>query len=290
MDGIFLIDKESGCTSRDVVDEIMRKTEMVKVGHTGTLDPLATGVLVVCVGKCTKLVSHLTSSNKKYEAEITLGIDTDSNDITGTIIKEEKVDLTDEQIVEAVNSIKGEYEQEVPIYSAVKVKGKKLYEYARAKEYVELPIRTVNIIDIEIISPLVRKDDKIIFSISCTVSKGTYIRALARDIAKRLNTIGIMSKLRRLTQGCFDISECKKIDDIRISDMKTVKETLREHHVVEVDDILKKAILNGKIIDNIYNRDEILFIDSEDNVLALYKGYEKDKTKIKPYVMIGGIK
>jgi len=290
MDGIFLIDKETGCTSRDVVDEIIRKTENTKVGHTGTLDPLATGVLVVCVGKATKLVDHLTSSNKKYEAEITLGIETDSHDITGNVIKEEVINLSDEEIINTVLSMKGEYEQEVPIYSAVKVKGKKLYEYARAKENVELPVRTVNILDIEIISPIIREDDKAIFSISCTVSKGTYIRALARDIAAKLNTVGLMSKLRRLTQGYFDISECKKTDDTRICDIKSIGESLRGYHVIIVDEILKKAILNGKIIDNIYDREEILFKDSDDNVLALYKTYEKDNTKIKPHVMIGGIK
>ena len=290
MDGIFLIDKESGCTSRDVVDEIVRKTENTKVGHTGTLDPLATGVLVVCVGKATKLVNHLTSSNKKYEAEITLGIETDSHDITGSVIREEKVELSDEEIIEVVNNMKGEYEQEVPIYSAVKVKGKKLYEYARAKENVVLPVRKVNIIEIEVISPIKRVNNKIIFSLSCTVSKGTYIRALARDIAKKLHTVGLMSKLRRLTQGYFDISECKKIDDIRICDVKPIRESLREHYEIEVDDELKKAILNGKIIDNIYDKEEVLFIDSEENVLALYKIYEKDNTRMKPYVMIGGIK
>ena len=126
MDGIFLIDKDKGCTSRDVVNEIIKKVETKKVGHTGTLDPLATGVLVVCVGKATKLVDMLTSEEKEYIAEITLGIETDSLDITGNILKEEQVNITKEEIIKVLNNFKGEYDQEVPAYSAIKINGKKL--------------------------------------------------------------------------------------------------------------------------------------------------------------------
>jgi len=290
MNGIFLIDKEPGCTSRDVVNEIMRKTETVKVGHTGTLDPLASGVLIVCVGRATKLVQHLTAADKRYLAEITLGIATDTLDSTGETIREENVDVTDDAIIMAVNSMLGEYEQEVPIYSAIKVKGKKLYEYARAKENVDLPRRMVNIMEIKIASPINRENGRIVFSIECKVSKGTYIRSLVRDIASKLNTIGIMSNLRRLTQGRFTIDECKKIDDISLSDIKPIQYCLKGVYTVCATGILKKEILNGKIIKNIYDSEKVLFIDDEDNVLALYYIYEKDTSMLKPYVMIGGIK
>ena len=289
MNGAFFIDKEKNCTSRDVVNEIIKKVETNKVGHTGTLDPLATGVLVVCVGKATKLVSLLTCDNKTYEAEITLGIKTDTYDTEGTVLEEESTFVTKEQIIEVLNSFIGEYEQEVPIYSAVKVNGKKLYEYARNNEYVELPKRLVRVDNIELISDIDIINNKQVFSIRCSVSKGTYIRALINDIATKLNTIGIMSNLRRIKLGNISIDSCKTIDELSLNDLVSVKDLLKEYNMVKVDDELKKDILNGKIIDNIYNTDMVVFIDNEDKVLALYKKYDKDDTKIKPEIMLGGI-
>lgn len=290
MNGVFLVDKEAGVTSRDVVNEIIKKTETNKVGHTGTLDPLATGVLAVCVGRATKLVDYLTNADKTYIAEITLGIETDTLDLEGSVLKEEIPMLTDEKIFQAVMSMKGKYEQEVPIYSAIKVNGKKLYEYAREGIAVELPKREVEIYDISVVSPIVRENNKIVFSVECSVSKGTYIRSLVRDIAYKLNTIGIMSKLRRIKQGNFLIEDCKEIDDIRLADMVSINELLKGSNMLTVDDILKKDILNGKIISNIYGQDEIVFVDQEGLVLAIYKTYDKDSTKLKPYIMIGGLK
>lgn len=290
MNGVFLVDKEAGVTSRDVVNEIIKKTETNKVGHTGTLDPLATGVLAICVGRATKLVDYLTNADKTYIAEITLGIETDTLDLEGSVLKEEIPMLTDENIFQAVMSMKGKYEQEVPIYSAIKVNGKKLYEYAREGIAVELPKREVEIYDISVVSPIVRENNKIVFSVECSVSKGTYIRSLVRDIAYKLNTIGIMSKLRRIKQGNFLIEDCKEIDDIRIADMVSINELLKGSNMLTVDDILKKDILNGKIISNIYGQDEIVFVDQEGLALAIYKTYDKDSTKLKPYIMIGGLK
>ena len=290
MNGVFLVDKEAGVTSRDVVNEIIKKTETNKVRHTGTLDPLATGVLAVCVGRATKLVDYLTNADKTYIAEITLGIETDTLDLEGSVLKEEIPMITDENIFQAVMSMKGKYEQEVPIYSAIKVNGKKLYEYAREGIAVELPKREVEIYDISVVSPVVRENNKIVFSVECSVSKGTYIRSLVRDIAYKLNTIGIMSKLRRIKQGNFLIEDCKEIDDIRLADMVSINELLKGSNMLTVDDILKKDILNGKIISNIYGQDEIVFVDQEGLVLAIYKTYDKDSTKLKPYIMIGGLK
>ncbi len=290
MNGAFFIDKDIDCTSRDVVNEIIKKVETKQVGHTGTLDPLATGVLVVCVGRATKLVNILTCENKTYEAEITLGIETDTYDITGNIISEMDCNYSYDEICGVLNSYVGEYEQEVPIYSAVKVNGKKLYEYARNNEYVELPKRVVKINDIELISNIRKIDNKQVFSIRVSVSKGTYIRSLVNDIAHSLNTIGVMSSLRRVKLGNVIIDNCKKIDDIKLNDIVSVKELLKDFKNVVVDDILKKDILNGKIIDNKYGVDKVVFVDHEDNVLALYKVYDKDNSKIKPEVMLGGIR
>ena len=290
MDGVFLVDKEKWVTSRDVVNEIIKKTENNKVGHTGTLDPIATGVLVICVGKATKLVNYLTASNKSYIAEVILGIETNTLDLEGDIIKEEIVTATDEEILNAVLAMKGKYEQEVPNYSAVKVNGRKLYEYAREGIPIKLPKREVEIFDIKLLGPIKRENNNIIFFFFFIVSKGTYIRSLIRDIAHKLNTVGIMSNLRRIKQGNFTIDDCKSIDDIRIADMIGIKEILKDSYMVTASDILKKDILNGKIIDNIYGRDEVVFIDSNDLVLAIYRTYDKDTTKLKPHIMIGGLK
>lgn len=289
MDGIFLIDKDKGCTSRDVVNEIIKKVETKKVGHTGTLDPLATGVLVVCVGKATKLVDMLTSEEKEYIAEITLGIETDCLDITGNILKEEQVNITKEEIIKVLNNFKGEYDQEVPAYSAIKINGKKLYEYAREGIDIELPKRNVSIKEIELVSDIKYENNRIIFSIKCLVSKGTYIRSLVRDIAHKLNTIGVMSELRRTKLGKFSINDCKLIDELKINNMLNVSEVLTDYTNIKVDESLKKDILNGKIIDNIYGSEKIVFLDEENKVLAIYKKYEKDNNKIKPYIVLGGI-
>lgn len=289
MDGIFFIDKETGCTSRDVVNEIIKKVETRKVGHTGTLDPLATGVLVVCVGKATKLVNMLTSEYKEYEAEITLGIKTDTYDITGNIIEEQIPNVTEKEIENVLSKFIGEYNQEVPIYSAVKVNGKKLYEYARNNEKVILPKRNVEIKDLKLISNITIKDNRIVFKIWTRVSKGTYIRALVNDIAHNLKTIGVMSSLRRTKLGNISVEQCNKIDDITLKSLIPVKEVLKDYPFVYVDNVLKNDILNGKIIDNIYQNEKIVFLDENDLVLAIYKIYDKDKLKMKPDIMLGGI-
>lgn len=289
MNGIFFVDKEIGCTSRDVVNEIIKKVETRKVGHTGTLDPLATGVLVVCVGKATKLVNMLTCEYKEYEAEITLGIKTDTYDITGNIIEEQIPNVTKEDIEKVLKSFIGEYNQEVPIYSAVKINGKKLYEYARNNESVILPKRRIEINDLKLISDITKKGNHIVFKIWTRVSKGTYIRSLVNDIAHNLKTIGVMSSLRRTKLGNISVAQCNKIDDITLKSLIPVKEVLKDYPFVYVDNVLKNDILNGKIIDNIYQNEKIVFLDENDLVLAIYKIYDKDKSKMKPDIMLGGI-
>lgn len=287
MNGVLLINKDEGITSRDVVNKVGKILGTKKVGHTGTLDPLATGVLVLCIGEATKLNEILTSTYKEYEAEVTLGLLTDTLDITGNILKEEIVNFAKEQIVQALNKITGKYLQEVPIYSAVKVNGKKLYEYARNNEYVELPKREVDIKEVELISDIKLENGKVIFSIRCLVSKGTYIRALVNDIATLLGTVGVMSKLKRTLQGNFNIKDCYSIKDIEENNYKliSINEVLTEFKRVKVDSELGFKIKNGAVINNEWNEKEILFVDSDDNIIALYKTYEKDNIKLKPWKM-----
>ena len=278
MNGILLIDKPKGVTSRDVVNSVVKKLNTKKVGHTGTLDPIATGVLVICVGKATKLVNYLTSTEKEYIATVELGTKTDTLDNTGNILEERVSKYSKEQIIEVLNSFKGKYEQEVPIYSAVKVNGKKLYEYARNKEEVELPKREVEIKNIELIGDISYVNNKTIFKFKCIVSKGTYIRALINDIATRLNTIGIMIDLRRTKQGKFSIDDCISIDSLELNKLISIVDVL-DCKKLELNSDIEKKVLNGNKLNNIYDTNEVLFI-KEKKAIALYEGNEELKLSI----------
>lgn len=284
-DGILIIDKPIDYTSRDIVNIVSKNLKTKKVGHTGTLDPIATGVLVICISKATKLVDYLTSTYKEYEAELILGIKTDTLDITGNILKEEKSIKSKEEIEQVLTNMIGNYYQTVPIYSAVKINGKKLYEYAREGKDVELPKREVEIKTLELLD-IKYEDDKTIVKIKTLVSKGTYIRSLIEDIATKLNTIGTMKNLRRTKQGKFDIKDCYKLEDIENNRFKliSIEDTLNDIYSIEVDDNLYKKISNGAIIDNIYNKNLILF-KKNDRIIAIYETYSKDLTKLKPSKM-----
>lgn len=278
MDGILIIDKEKDYTSRDVVYIVGKKFKTKKVGHTGTLDPLATGVLVVCVNKATKVCELLTSLDKEYIADFKLGLLTDTLDIEGNILKEEKININKEDLILVLNKIKGKYMQTVPIYSAIKVNGKKLYEYARNNTPVELPKHEVDIKEIELLE---FNGDS--FKIRTKVSKGTYIRSLGNDIAEMLNTNATMTNLRRTKQGLFDIKDAIKINDIN-EDTNLIKITDVLNYPKVIADInLEKDLLDGKILNNTFNNDIILFVDNNNNPISLYKIYDKDNTKIKPW-------
>lgn len=286
MDGIVLINKEKNCTSRDVVNQVSKILKTKKIGHTGTLDPIATGVLVLCIGKATKLVEVITSYDKEYEAEVILGIKTDTKDITGKILKEEKAIISKENIEECLKKMIGTYNQTVPIYSAVKINGKKLYEYARNNEEIELPKRKVTIKELKLISDITYEKEKTKFKIKCHVSKGTYIRSLIEDIATNLNTIGTMENLKRTKQGNFQIANANTIQDIENNKFKiySIEEILEKFYKIEMTDDLYFKIKNGSIIKNNYNHDIVAFTKN-DKVIAIYKEYSKDKTLLKPWKM-----
>lgn len=292
MDGIIVVNKEAGFTSRDMVNKVGKILCTKKIGHTGTLDPMATGVLVMCIGKCTSLVDMVTSDYKEYVAGVKLGILTDTLDITGNVIDKCDVHYSRDEIVSALSSMVGEYYQEVPKYSAVKINGKKLYEYAREGKDVDLPKRLVHIKSIKLVSDISYNDGYIDFTIKCLVSKGTYIRSLIRDIASCLGTIGVMSSLVRTKQGDFSIDDAYSISDIESGNYKLIDlgTYFKDMYKVKVDDDLKNKILNGTLVKNIYCVDQVLFVDDNDLILALYKVYDKDNSFIKPYKMFGGIK
>ncbi len=286
MDGIVLINKEKNCTSRDVVNQVSKILKTKKIGHTGTLDPIATGVLVLCIGKATKLVEVITSYDKEYEAEVILGIKTDTKDITGKILKEEKAIISKKNIEECLKKMIGTYNQTVPIYSAVKINGKKLYEYARNNEEIKLPKRKVTIKELKLISDITYEKEKTKFKIKCHVSKGTYIRSLIEDIATNLNTIGTMENLKRTKQGNFQIASANTIQDIENNKFKIypIEEILEKFYKIEMTDDLYFKIKNGSIIKNNYNHDIVAFTKN-DKVIAIYKEYSKDKTLLKPWKM-----
>lgn len=212
MDGIINVYKEKGYTSHDVVAKMRGILRMKKIGHTGTLDPEAEGVLPVCVGKATKLCDFLTDRTKTYRAVLLLGRETDTQDITGNILSETFIEATEEleeKACEAVRSFAGPYMQIPPMYSALKVNGKKLYELARAGKEVERQPRLVEILDIQ-----VEKAElpRIWILVSC--SKGTYIRTLCHDIGKKLGCGGCMESLVRIRSGSFCLEDSLKLEEI----------------------------------------------------------------------------
>ena len=278
MDGIIIINKPKNCTSHDIVRKA-KKILNEKVGHTGTLDPIAEGVLVICVGKCTKLCDYFTSNDKEYIAEFKLGYETDTLDYTGEIIKSSNLKVNEEQINEVIKNFIGKYNQVVPIYSAVKINGKKLYEYARNNIDVSLPSRVVDIKNIEVLNI----DETI--KIQCKVSKGTYIRSLIRDIGDKLGTYATMTSLIRTRQGEFSLENSYSLEDIKNNNynMITVEEIFEKYPKVFLDDKQYKKISNGVILDNIYLSEYVLFYYNN-NLVSIYKEYKKDK--LKPFIMI----
>lgn len=279
MNGIIVVNKEKGYTSRDVVNIISKIVGTKKVGHTGTLDPIAEGVLVVCVGKATKLCDYLTSDDKGYVATFDLGYETDTLDNTGEVINTSQKKVSNEDIKSVINSFKGSYSQEVPKYSAVKINGKKLYEYARSNIEVSLPKRIVNIKNIEILN--IGKS----ITIKCLVSKGTYIRSLIRDIGYELGTYATMTSLVRTRQGLFKIEDSNTLEDIKNDkyNIISIEEVFSTYKKVYLSEIEYKKISNGVILDNIYNSEYVLFY-YKDKLVSIYKKYEK--SKLKPFIMI----
>jgi len=269
MDGVIIVNKEKDYTSRDVVN-ILNKTLMTKkIGHTGTLDPMAEGVLVMCVGKALKLAELITAYDKEYVAEVTLGIQTDTLDITGTILKEVDANINKDMIVQVLKEMTKTYLQEVPSYSAVKINGKKLYEYARENIAVELPKKEVTINSLELVGDIRYENNKTIFTIKTTVSKGTYIRSLINDIAASLNTVGVMSALTRTRQGNFKIGDAFLINEIANNRYKLIgiKDLLPDYTIIKTDN---PRVLNGNPIDNTYNLDKIMFVNNNDEPIGLY--------------------
>ncbi len=267
MNGILVINKESGYTSRDVVNIISKQLNTKKVGHTGTLDPMATGVLVICIGKYTKLVDKITCYDKEYIATIKLGIKTDTLDNTGTVLeKNENTSVDTQVLMNTLDSFLGKSMQEVPKYAAVKINGKKLYEYARNGEEVNLPKREIEINEIELLK---NEGDEITFRV--VVSKGTYIRSLIRDICEKMGILGTMSSLKRTRQGLFTINSSISLQDAANFENKllTVEDLFNyPHYKLKEEEFFK--VKNGASLE-LNRSDAYLFLEYDKKIIAIYQ-------------------
>lgn len=286
MNGIIVINKPKDYTSRDIVNIVSKKLNTKKVGHTGTLDPLATGVLVLPIGRALKVSELLTSNTKEYIAEVILGYETDMLDITGAEIKRNIPSVTKEELLKVLKSYIGKYNQEVPLYSAVKVGGKKLYEYARSGTPVIPPSKEVEVYSLELISDLKHIKGAVEFTIRCEVSKGTYIRSLIRDIAYSLNTYGTMKNLIRTRQGIFTLKDAYTLKDIEENNYKllSIKECLPNIKTTVIEEPLLTKVKNGMVLDKFFKENMSLLLDKEGKEIAIY--IASGDNKVKPYKMI----
>ena len=299
MDGIFNIYKEKGFTSHDVVAIVRRTIHMKKVGHTGTLDPDAEGVLPVCVGKATKLSDVIMDGRKSYRAMLRLGITTTTEDASGEVLETKEVDFNEDRIREVVASFIGKLEQVPPMYSAVKVNGKKLYELAREGKEIERKSRTIEVYDIRIRQFL--PPDRVEIDVDC--SKGTYIRTLCSDIGKALGCGGHMAELLRTATGAFSLENAIKLDELKAlaeqekveEVMLTMEDALIDFPVVKVSEKSAKFLYNGgKIQERFFTEkpasykegDIVATYDHENNLVGLYEIKKEEDYFIKPFKML----
>ena len=265
MNGILLINKERTWTSQDVCSKIKRTLHLDKVGHTGTLDPFADGLLVLTINKGTKIGQFIEALDKTYIAKIKLGIATDTLDKDGEIIEERSIpNITKEDIKNILVGFLGKQKQIPPKYSAIKVNGKKLYEYARENIEVEIKERDIEIFELEMLD-----FDGVNITILARVSKGTYIRTLGSDIAKKLNTVGYLVELTRIRVGRYDLNNAKKIIDVTQSDIISFSDALSFLRKVKMNELWTTRVKNG------YK----LYLDVEEDIVCVY-GFDDEPIAI----------
>lgn len=291
MNGIIIINKHKGCTSHDIVYKV-KKMFNEKVGHTGTLDPMATGVLPLLIGKGTQCSKYLINHDKIYNVTLQLGEKTDTADSEGKVIETKEVKektLKKENIEKILEKFKGKQEQIPPIYSAIKVNGKKLYEYARKGQEVEIKPRKIEIYNIELLN-INEKQKQIEFQVSC--SKGTYIRSLCEDIAQRLGTVGYMLELKRIQVGNFNIKEAITIEQLEnnIDNKEFIEENFiqfeeifENKEKIELDDRKLRLFLNGVQL-TMTCKDEIYRIYSNNKFIGI--GIVKDNLLKRDVVIL----
>ncbi|MFC7061165.1 tRNA pseudouridine(55) synthase TruB [Halobacillus seohaensis] len=294
MHGILPLWKEKGFTSHDCVSKARGMLRTKKIGHTGTLDPDVEGVLPLCIGKATKIVPFLTDTDKVYEATVSLGATTETEDASGDVVEKKTVSHppSEEDILQVLQQFSGEITQVPPMYSAVKVNGKRLYQYARDGEEVERPVRNVKIKQIELLNPSVKRDDEYFsFSIQVICSKGTYIRTLCVDLGKALGYPAHMSSLVRKQTGEIRKEDCYTFDEIQqYVDNDSVNEIILpisnglphlESMTIQEDD--RFAFEHGQVLPKPeYVKDQPFVVKYKEEVLAIYQQHPSKPDKIKP--------
>ncbi|TLQ49577.1 tRNA pseudouridine(55) synthase TruB [Ruoffia tabacinasalis] len=300
INGILAVWKPKGMTSHDVVFKLRKMLRMKKIGHTGTLDPEVDGVLVVCLGKGTRLVELLMDSPKVYFGEITLGTSTETEDAHGEVVDQKAVlqPVSNEKIDKAMSTFEGVIEQIPPMYSAVKVNGRRLYEYAREGLEVERPIRNTVIHSFERDGEPVYNQESGTqswkFKVDC--GKGTYVRTLTVDLGKKLGYPAHMSKLTRLQTSGFSDSESYTLEEIQtlidneeINDkVATIETALKHIPKIELDDELYDRVKNGQVLlkaDFEQDFQEPMAFYYKDKIIALYRQHPEKELYIKPYKM-----
>ena len=265
LDGIFLIDKEAGMTSRKVDNFLGKRYSTHAVGHLGTLDPFATGLLIVAINKGTKLLTYLNDGDKTYEASLLLGKKTSTGDLEGEVTKEKEIpDISKEKLDGVLRSFLGKSQQIPPKFSAIKVNGVPMYKAALQGKEVELKPRDITIYSIE------GDIENNIIHFVTKVSKGTYIRTLGEDIAKKLGTVGHLISLRRLTVGDISVDQAKKIDDLKDEDIISGKELI-DLPSIELTDEQEWKAKNGQSLSFEVKEDKVLLTNKGDSLVAVYK-------------------
>ena len=275
MDGIILINKESNMTSRDVVNIVSKRLGIKKVGHAGTLDPIAVGLMIIGVGKGTKILDLLTLDKKEYIATVKIGFQTDTLDITGQkVLENNNYNITISKLKKTLDKFTTSYMQVVPKYSAVKINGKKLYEYARNNVDIKLPSKLVTIYNIELLEFDENNQE---FKFKTIVSKGTYIRSLINDIGNDLGIPMTMKELIRTKSGKFNLESSNQLNDnyniLKIYDCLDYK-------IMQIkDELLLKKIKNGNLISLNIDDSFVSLIDKNNNLLAIYQKKKKNEFK-----------
>jgi tRNA pseudouridine55 synthase len=276
MNGFFLINKELNMTSHDVVYKIKKKFNFAKTGHTGILDPMATGLLIVLINQATKLSFFFENLNKGYQGSMCFNKQYDTLDITGNLTDQKEKYLTNEMVQESFDFFnQKKYLQKPPIYSAIKVKGQKLYYLARKNIKIDVAPRRVQIYNLDMVSVL--KKDQIEFS--AIVSKGTYIRSLARDIGERMNTYGSLQSLNRTQIGSYNCKHAKTIDKLTLADLNDAKILFQNYNKIFLNDYLIRLVKNGIYLDErqIITKEPFVVLDQKENWIAYYEPVQKNK-------------
>ena len=271
INGFLLVNKDPGITSSRVVQIVKKKFQLKKVGHLGTLDPMATGLLIIAINRATKFASLLLQSEKSYRAEVTLGIQTDTDDAEGEAISSKKVDITELEIKETLLTFLGASYQLPPDYSALKYKGKPMYKYARDGIKVE---KTERKIFIKNIQNILIEIPKVSFDISC--SKGTYIRSIARDLGARLGCGAHLSGLIRTSQEKFMLSDACSLDDINLEGLISLEKAFEDLDFIKLNEKDSKAFIHGRSIEIDFDHTNLLRVyDSANQFIAIGKNSSK---------------